>query len=124
MALEITGKLHLKSDTQQITDKFKKRDFVMELNDNGYVQYIKFQLNQDKCNILDNFNTNDQIKVSFNLTGRQYTKKTGEIDFITNIVAWKIEKVGAEDGYGSFSNSEDKVFELKNTESDEDILPF
>jgi single-strand DNA-binding protein len=123
MALEIAGKLHGKSEIQQITDKFKKREFILELNDNGYTQFVKFQLNQDKCNIIDNFVTGEQIKVSFNLTGRQYTKKTGETDYITNIVAWRIEKMNSADGNDDM-NTNNKVFELRNSEGEEDILPF
>ncbi len=31
MSLEVTGKLLVKYDTQQVSEKFKKREFVLEL---------------------------------------------------------------------------------------------
>ncbi len=123
MALEIQGKLHEIFETQQITEKFRKREFVVEIDDNGYTQYVKFQLNQDKCNIIDNYAVNEQIKVNFNLSGRPYTRKTGERDYITNIVAWKIDKIGS--GISPEERMEEsKNFELSQSGQDEDVLPF
>ena len=37
MAFEVEGKLHKKFDTAQVTDKFKKREFVLELEDGAYI---------------------------------------------------------------------------------------
>jgi single-strand DNA-binding protein len=126
MALEIQGKVYDVFGTQQITEKFKKREFVLEVDDKGYIQYVKFQLNQDKCNIIDNYGVGDQVKVSFKLTGRPYTKKTGEKDYISNIVAWRIERA---DGSAPARPEENTMmasrsFELNSNEGEDDILPF
>lgn len=125
MALEIQGKLLEKFETMQVTEKFKKREFVLEVDDNGYTQYVKFQLNQDKCSLIDQHALNDVIKVSFNLSGRPYTKKTGEKDYITNIVAWKIDRLGAQNA----DNAVNPVagagsFQLNQSDSEDDNLPF
>lgn len=95
MTLEIQGKLHEVYETQQVTEKFRKREFIVELDDNGYMQYIKFQLNQDRCTLIDNHKKGDEVKVSFNLSGRAYTTKTGETGYITNLVAWRIQPLGS-----------------------------
>lgn len=95
MALEIQGKLHEVYPEQQITEKFKKREFVIEMDDNGYTQYVKFQLNQDRCSLIAPFKKGDDLKVAFNLTGRAYTAKSGETGYITNLVAWKLQQAGA-----------------------------
>lgn len=81
--------------TQQVTDKFKKREFILEVkesNNSGFefVEYIKFQTLQDKCSLLDGLNLNDQVKVSFNLRGRKW-EKDGQTSYFTNLDAWKIE---------------------------------
>ena len=56
MSLEVTGKLIVKGDKQQVSEKFAKREFVIELaeeiNGNMYTNYAKFQLTQNKCEIL------------------------------------------------------------------------
>lgn len=122
MALEVQGKLVDVFDTQQITDKFKKREFVVETEERGYQQYVKFQLNQDKCSIIDDYKLGDEIKVAFNLSGKPYTRKTGEKDYITNIVAWKIDKMTA--GSSPAVNNEPPVFNMDSLEASADDLPF
>lgn len=98
MSLEVTGKLLVKYDTQQVSERFKKREFVMELaeeiNGNTYTNYAKMQLVQNKCEIIDKFNEGDQIKVSFNIKGNKW-EKDGRVNFITNLDAWRVEAAGA-----------------------------
>ena len=87
---EITGKLEVIYDAQQISDKFKKREFVLEIQSGMYPEYPKFQLTQEKCQLLDTFEVGEMVKVSFNLRGRPY-EKNGEKTYFTNIEAWRIE---------------------------------
>jgi len=98
MSLEVTGKLLAKYDTQQVSERFKKREFVMELaeeiNGNVYTNYAKMQLVQNKCEIIDRFNEGDSIKVSFNIKGNKW-ERDGKVNYITNLDAWKIESGGA-----------------------------
>jgi hypothetical protein len=98
MSLELTGKLYVKYDTQQVNDRFRKREFVMELaeeiNGNVYTNYAKMQLVQNKCDILDRFNEGDPIKVSFNIKGNRW-ERDGKVNFITNLDAWRIESAAA-----------------------------
>lgn len=98
MNLEVTGKLLVKYDTQVVSDKFKKREFVLELaddiNGNTYTNYAKMQLVQAKCDIIDRFNEGDQVKVSFNIKGNRW-ERDGKVNFITNLDAWRIEPATA-----------------------------
>lgn len=93
MAFEVTGVIHEKFDTKNISDRFKKRDFVLEVEDGAYKQYIKFQLTQDRCDLIEAYQKGGTIKVSFNLKGRPYQKGNDTIYF-TNLEAWRIENVG------------------------------
>ncbi|WP_276132952.1 DUF3127 domain-containing protein [Polluticoccus soli] len=98
MSLEVTGKLLVKYDAQQVNDRFKKREFVLELaeeiNGNVYTNYAKMQLVQQKCDILDRFNEGDSVKVSFNIKGNRW-ERDGKVNFITNLDAWRIESAAA-----------------------------
>ena len=98
MSLEVTGKLAVKYDTQQVKESFKKREFVLELseeiNGNMYTNFAKMQLVQNKCELLDRFNEGDMIKVSFNLKGNRW-EKDGKVNYITNLDAWRIEGAAA-----------------------------
>jgi hypothetical protein len=95
MSFEITGKLLEVYPVTTVSDKFKKREFVLEKtetkNSFDFTDYIKFQLVQDKCNLIDLFRKGDEIKVSFNLRGRRW-EKDGSVNYFTNLEAWKIEK--------------------------------
>lgn len=97
MSFEVTGKLHTKYEIQQVNERFRKREFVLELseeiNGNVYTNYAKMQLVQNKCEILDRFNEGDQLKVNFNIKGNRW-EKDGKVNFITNLDAWRIEPVG------------------------------
>lgn len=98
MSLEVTGKLLVKYDAQQVNDRFKKREFVLELaeeiNGNVYTNFAKMQLVQQKCDILDRFNEGDNVKVSFNIKGNRW-ERDGKVNFITNLDAWRIEPAAA-----------------------------
>lgn len=117
MSLEVTGKLVVKYDTQQVSEKFKKREFVMELaeeiNGNIYTNFAKMQLVQNKCDIIDRFNVGDAVKVSFNIKGNRW-ERDGKVNYITNLDAWRVEAAGAasapsqgnnQQGYNNNSNN-------------------
>ena len=98
MSLEITGKLLEKYDTQVVSDRFKKREFVLELVDetpNGnFTNYAKMQLVQNKTDLLDQFKVGDTIKATFNIKGNRYDKN-GTTSYFTNLDVWRLEPGGA-----------------------------
>ncbi len=94
MAFDVEGKLFKKFDTKQITDSFRKREYVIELTDGNYTQLIQFQLVNDNCDKLDNLNEGEEIKTTFNLRGREWTNPQGEVKYFNSLDAWKVERVG------------------------------
>jgi hypothetical protein len=96
MAFEITGKIIDVLPVNQVSDKFKKREFVIEKKDTGgsavFIDYIKFQLVQDKCDLINESFLNEEVKIWFNLKGNKW-ERDGKINYFTNLDAWKIEKV-------------------------------
>lgn len=95
MAFEITGKVIDISPVNQVSDKFKKREFVIERKETGgtavFIDYIKFQLIQDKCDLINESYLNEDIKIWFNIKGNKW-ERDGKINYFTNLDAWKIEK--------------------------------
>lgn len=126
--MEITGKIKVKGNAQQVSDKFKKREFVLTDNSSQYPQYIQFELTQDKCSVLDNFNVGDEVKVLFNLRGREWTNKEGQVKYFNSLQAWKMEKIGQDlssqetMGNDSFSDIPPPAFSSGSNEPDD--LPF
>ena len=99
MTFELTGVIHEIYPTEQITDNFSKREFVLETSEtNGdrvYYNYPKFQLINDKCAMLDNYTEGEEVAVKFNIKGNKWDKD-GETKYFTNLAAWKVEAVGSE----------------------------
>ena len=99
MAFEITGKVIDISPVNQVSDKFKKREFVIEKKETGgaavFIDYIKFQLIQDKCDLINESYLNEEVKIWFNLKGNKW-ERDGKINYFTNLDAWKIEKSSAQ----------------------------
>ena len=83
---EIKGKIKLIEEIQQVSDKFKKRLFVVETSDEKYPQSIPLEFTQDKVSLLDSFNVGDEVTVAFNLRGNEYKGK-----HYLSLSAWKIE---------------------------------
>lgn len=130
MAFEVKGKLEVIYDTQQVTDRFKKREFVLEVQNGMYPEHVKFQLTQDRCGLLDPFSTGDEINVSFNLKGRPYTKD-GKTTYFTNLEAWRIDggnviqpDTSTAASNTSTSGSGDDITGMSFSEAGEDELPF
>lgn len=91
--MEIKGKLIVKEDTNFYGENgsFSKREFVVEYAENPqYPEFVKFELIQDKCGLLDMYNVGDMITIGFNLKGRKWTNPKGELVYFNSLQAWKI----------------------------------
>ncbi|MEY3437854.1 MAG: hypothetical protein RL265_439 [Bacteroidota bacterium] len=91
---KLTGTVKVLNPTVQVSEKFAKREFVITETSSMYPQDISFQATQDKCSMLDAIQPNDQVEVSFNLRGREWTSPQGEVKYFNSLEAWRIEKVG------------------------------
>lgn len=123
MAFEVEGRLHKKFDTENKTDSFQAREFVIEINNGNYPQFIKFQLTQDRCPMVDPYNEGDQIKVHFDLRGREWNGR-----YFTNLNAWRIENAAAAPAENTQPAGGDMSFPSASDEpavtSNNDDLPF
>jgi hypothetical protein len=91
--MNIQGKLKVKNDSIQVSEKFTKREFVITDDASMYPQDILFQLVNDKCNLIDSVSIGETIDVSFNLRGKLWVSPQGEEKYFNTLEAWKIEKV-------------------------------
>ncbi len=123
MAFELEGKLVEKFDTQRVNDNFQKREFVVEQNENrnGYdfQEFIKFQLTQDRCDMIEGFEPGQNLKVSFNIRGRKWEKE-GNVSYFTNLEAWRIQSAEGE----TPQQTQEQVPDQSFSEDDENSLPF
>ena len=100
MGMETTGRIHALFETQQITERFRKREFVVELADNPrYPQYVLFQLTGDRCEGLDGFEVGEEVRVEFSLRGREWKSPKGELKYFNSLDVWTLERLGARQGF-------------------------
>jgi len=89
--MQLAGTLKVIKEEQKVSDKFKKREFILTDNSSQYPQYISFQLTQDKCSLLDQYSVGDMVNIHFNIRGREWTSPQGEIKYFNTLEAWKID---------------------------------
>ena len=119
--INIEGKLIEKFETVQITDTFKKREFILEYVENpDYPEFIKMELVQDKCNLINNISIGEKIKVYLNIKGRKWKNKEGKINYFNSLQAWKIES----ENQNYNQEYEEENNDSQNQENINEKLPF
>ena len=113
--LTLKGKVTLVKDIQNISDKFQKREFVIETEDQ-YPQLVQFELTQDKCSLLDSSYEGKSIEVFFNIRGREWNDK-----YFVNLQAWRVVVDGPSTSTATATVTSQEV---EAAESSADDLPF
>ncbi len=101
MAFDVVGKLHVAGETKQVSERFSKREFVLEVADGKYPQFVSFQLTGDRVSALDEHQVGDQIRVTFNLRGREWKNPQGEVKYFNSLDVWKLESARQNDQRGN-----------------------
>ncbi|AMC11715.1 hypothetical protein Lupro_10740 [Lutibacter profundi] len=91
--MEVTGKIKKIEETKTFgANGFRKREMVLTTNDQ-YPQMLKIEFIQDKCDLLNNYQEGQDVKISINLTGREWINPQGEAVYFNSIQGWRIEAV-------------------------------
>ena len=95
ISLEIQGTIHFVGKERQVSDSFKKREFVLHVpNDTNsqYDDFIQLQMSQDKCAKLDEVEKGYEIKAFVNVRGKEYSKKDGSgMAYFNTLEVWKFD---------------------------------
>jgi hypothetical protein len=114
----LKGAIKSIGDINQISDSFKKREFVVVDDSGQYEQTILFQAVQDRCEILDRFVEGSEVEVTFFLRGREWTNpKDGVVKVFNSLDAWKVEPLNK-------GQQEQPTAEQMGDDSDKDENPF
>jgi translation initiation factor IF-3 len=95
--MELIGKIKQIGQTKEYgSNGFRKRELVLttekQSKDKKYYDHILIEFIQDNCHTLDSYNVGDNVKVSINIKGREWTNKDNEIKFFNSIQGWRIEQ--------------------------------
>jgi hypothetical protein len=122
---KLTGTIKVINDTVQVTEKFSKREFVINDSASMYPQDIMFQAAQDKCSMLDGMMEGQSVEVSFNLRGREWVSPQGETKYFNTLDAWRIEAVDTSTpGTPTASKPEPVPAAPGGGSAEDDDLPF
>ena len=132
MAEKLTGRIDIIFETKEITSTFKTREFVVEIQGEKWSDFIKFQLKNDNCNLIDAFNLGEQIEVQFNVRGLKWVKDGVIKGYFNTLEAWRIKKTSSspepQQSAPTFTNANTAVaqpaFAPTNDAKAGDQLPF
>ena len=138
MAFELTGVILEIFPSQTFNKGFRKREFVIETGDK-YPQKIIFGLVQDKCDMLDSYGVGDTVAVAFDVKGRDWTDKSGQVKYFNTLEAFRIsgqQRAAIRSSAAEEEDDDDEIFRslgietgpkkssVKQIDLDDDDLPF
>ena len=91
--MEVQGKIKVIGETQTFGNNgFRKRELVITTEEQ-YPQHLMIEFVQDKTDLLNNYSVGQDVKVSINLRGREWTNPQGEVKYFNSIQGWRIESL-------------------------------
>lgn len=91
--MEIQGKVKMIGETQTFGNNgFRKREIVVTTEEQ-YPQHLMVEFIQDKCELLNNYQPGQDVKISINLRGREWVNPQGETKYFNSIQGWRIENL-------------------------------
>ena len=89
-AFEVSGKIIEIFEENVISEKFKKREFILEHAPNPeYPELLKIEVVQNKCDLLDKYKVGQSVNVDINLKGRKWEKGDNS-GYSNSLQAWRI----------------------------------
>jgi hypothetical protein len=118
MSSKLNGVVYSVGATQNVSEKFSKREIIIVDESGKYPQHIAIQFTQDKCNDLNGIAPGQEVEISYNLTGKLWLDPKTQVEKCFNTLnGWKIEAVGN-------APVAPQVIAQSTTEEDGDLLPF
>lgn len=88
--MEVLGRIKMIGNTQDVSQTFRKREVVVTTEEQ-YPQHIMIEFTQDKCDLLNNFQVGQPVRVGINLRGREWVNPQGETRYFNSIQGWRID---------------------------------
>jgi|TARA_B100001057_G_scaffold228774_1_gene229042 hypothetical protein len=123
--MEISGKIKWIDEIRTYgSNGFRKKELVITTQEQ-YPQNILIEFTQEKCELLDKYEIDDNIKIGINIRGREWINPEGQTKYFNSIQGWRIEKIeipDIENKPESFTTNTEPPSQDVNEE--EDDLPF
>lgn len=120
----ITGTIRQIGKTQDVSDKFKKRELIITEPSGQRPQHIPIEFTQDRTAVLDGFKPGEEVTVTAFVNGREWTGKDGVTKFFLSLGGNRIERTGASSSGGGYQAAPPpSVADMPPVGGDDD-LPF
>jgi hypothetical protein len=88
--MEIKGTVHVIGNSETFGN-YEKREVVIK-TDEQYPQTISIEFGQGKCNeYIDKLSIGQDVAISINLRGREWTNPQGEVKYFNTIQGWSVK---------------------------------
>lgn len=104
-------------DEQKISDKFRKKDLVVQYNGGKFPKTICFEFTNDRIDALENVRKGQEVEVSFDVESREWNGK-----FFTSARGWKVEVAAGQSATPQAPAAVDAAPSVGSDDSDD--LPF
>ena len=94
----ISGTIKAVGQTQQVNDRFSKRELVVTEQGGQYPQMIPIEFKQDKTSLLDGYKPGDEVTVTCYVNGREWTGRDGVTKYFLSLAGNRSERSGASTG--------------------------
>jgi len=128
-SFKVKGYVHKINEPREWT-KFKKRDFILRMerrhNKQDFIDHIKFELINERCDMIDQFALEEFVEVEFFIRGKMWQKPEGEELNFTTLQVWNINTATGrkkKDDTQTALKAEGEAAEVEVEEYDDD-LPF
>jgi Domain of unknown function (DUF3127) len=124
--MEVTGKIKMIGETKNVgSGNFLKRELVVTTEEQ-YPQHIMVEFVQDKCDLLNNYQLGEAVKVAINLRGREWVDPQGVTKYFNSIQGWRVERLQAPSAVQTPAMPAVEAFEPATNfkEEEHDDLPF
>jgi len=125
MAMELEGRIVRKLNVQSGTSPrgtWSKQEFIFEYQEGNYPSQVCMNVwGEDKVRDLEKYQIGDKVKVSFNLSSREFNGR-----WYTDVRAWRIEPAAAPAAYQAPQQPEPPLpsADDMSTPFSDDDLPF
>jgi len=122
----ITGTIKQIGKTQQVSDKFSKRELIITEPSGQRPQHIPVEFTQDRCSLLDPFKAGEEVVVTCYVNGREWAAKDGTVKYFLSLSGNRIERTGAQPGNGGGYQAAPPptAADMPPIGGDDDDLPF
>jgi single-strand DNA-binding protein len=88
--MSVIGKVKKITEIQE-KGTFRFRKLIVETSDK-YPQVVAVDFTQNNCGLLDVWKVGDAVEVFFNVRGREWTNKDGNVLYFTTLNGWKVRE--------------------------------